>query len=234
MSNLYKRSNYLNKVYDPIFNVTIKEYDMKDAGFNIIKDYELLDKETIEYLESLNKMDKNVSIGKLQARNRDLLMRMLEGFENARKVFIEENKLEDKDILSIKKDSITVINKSVTFTDITERIKFREKGNYTSFIVLNKNIEIYKMFGDNCLNVRIKQKDLDPHKDFFLEFILSLIVKRQNLDTKGLMELLRDFRSLYLSRKLDIGYYREFNADSQFKFSNDLTGSIIFLYRKYK
>ena len=36
-TNLYERTTYLNKDIDYLFNIDIREYDLKDAGFSIIK-----------------------------------------------------------------------------------------------------------------------------------------------------------------------------------------------------
>ena len=48
MEELYKRSIYLNRDIDYLFNSEIIEYDIQEAGFNIIKYFKLLSESEIE------------------------------------------------------------------------------------------------------------------------------------------------------------------------------------------
>ena len=48
--SLYEKHNYLNKSIRHIINEKLTEYDIKDAGFNIIKRDKLLDYKMIKKL----------------------------------------------------------------------------------------------------------------------------------------------------------------------------------------
>ena len=54
---LYECDLYINDNNPYLFNADIFEYDMKDAGFSLIKEFNLLDKSTIE---KLSKQDKDI------------------------------------------------------------------------------------------------------------------------------------------------------------------------------
>ena len=60
--SLYEKHNYLNKNIRLIVNEKLTEYDIKDAGFNIIKRDKLLDYKMIKKLELMNKQDRNIYI----------------------------------------------------------------------------------------------------------------------------------------------------------------------------
>ena len=121
MSNLAKKTLYVNPNIQFLSNMQIIEYDMKNAGFSLIKKYDMLPKKIIEKLEKIGKEEKafdkkfgkqkqTIEIGKLQRKYPELAKKLKIGFEVERENFIRKNKLEEDDIISIKKD-----NKSAFF-----------------------------------------------------------------------------------------------------------------------
>ena len=56
-TNLVEKDLYLNKSISYLKNVKITEYDMKTAGFNIIRELKLLNQEKINELESITLFD---------------------------------------------------------------------------------------------------------------------------------------------------------------------------------
>ena len=62
---LWKHDMYINENDPFLFNTEIIEYDMKDAGFSLIKEYKLLDKKTIDRIEKLEKKRRHITIGKM-------------------------------------------------------------------------------------------------------------------------------------------------------------------------
>ena len=61
-----KSTLYLNKNLSYIKNVSIVEYDIKSAGFSVIKEKKLLPEKVITKLEGMKKEDRNIAIGKYQ------------------------------------------------------------------------------------------------------------------------------------------------------------------------
>ena len=47
---MYEKDLYINENNPYLFNTDIFEYDMKDAGFSLIKEFKLLDKKNIAQL----------------------------------------------------------------------------------------------------------------------------------------------------------------------------------------
>ena len=60
---MYENDLVINESNPYLFNTDIFEYDMKDAGFSLIKEFNLLDKSTIDKLSKQDKNTRTVNIG---------------------------------------------------------------------------------------------------------------------------------------------------------------------------
>ena len=100
MSFVSEKSNWINKNIKYLKNVSITEYDIHDGGLSIISEYQLLPKNKIEKLKTYEKQQKNIVIGKLQAKNPDLAKNMVEGFGKARDLFVTQNNIPIDNILT--------------------------------------------------------------------------------------------------------------------------------------
>ena len=189
---------------------------MKDAGFNIIKRDKLLDYKMIKKLELMNKKDRSVYIGKLQIKNKDLTRNLMNGFIKSRREFIEINKINNKDILYIKKDSFLLINKPFLFkTKLDKYIEFRKKNEYIAYININNNEHYYNK---DKLTIKGYEKNIVIEQEKywfdFIKNVLELLLKNKKED---LIKNLVEFRKLYLNRKLDIKFYKELNTDYTYR-----------------
>ena len=137
MNRLWERTLWINNNIDYLFDVNIYEYDIKSAGLNIIKYYNLLTKKDIEFLEKLDKKERNIKIGLIQKNDKGFTKELLEGFKNVRKMFITENNLNEENILAIRKDAIFVIDEKCRISNF-RNIEFTLKNQYTSYLRLNK------------------------------------------------------------------------------------------------
>lgn len=211
---MYKPSmtTWLNPNIEYLFNDDIIEYDMKEAGFNLIKQYNLLDINEIKKLNQLEKFDRTIAIGKLQ-RDKILSSELLSNaFADMRGKFIESNSLTDNDIISVKKDAIFSIKRCNNL--VFGRIEFIEKNNYSSYIrfVNNSNIEIF--YNDNVLDIKgIGEAGINRHRLYLIPFI-SKAIKFIELKNPSIKRQMRLFIDDYKSMKLDDGYYIEFNNKS--------------------
>lgn len=210
---LYKRHNYLNKDIPYLISDEIIEYDMKTAGFNLIKRFNLLDDEKIKYLESLDKKIQTVQIGLYQKEDRELVRQLNEKFIEVRKWFFEANDLHDDNVLSIKKDAIITTRRCVE-TEF-DNILFVEKNTYSSYFYLNSN-EFY--FNRNTLDVKgISDTVLPLHGEYMLQFLHDYFSLLEISTRRKQTQYLTEFMTLYKTRKMDAGYYRELNARSLFR-----------------
>jgi hypothetical protein len=207
------KSTWLNPDIEYLFNDEIIEYDMRDAGFSIIRYFKLLPLRKIGELASIDKDVRVIEIGKLQRDDKEFSKMLLDYFAVARSMFIEANDLSDNQIISVKKDAIYVIGKcnKTTFGCI----EFAPKNTYSSYVRFsdNMNIEIY--YSSNTLDVKgIGDSAVNRHRLYMLDFIKKIIgyIETKNMSVKRyLLSFINDYKSM----SLDEEYYVEFNNISR-------------------
>ena len=188
-----------------------------------MKKYGLLDKQKINYLETLGKKQRQIQIGLYIRANKELGEKLNEKFEEVRRWFFESNNLSEEHILSIKKDAI-ITTKRCLVTQF-DNIEFVEKNFYTSYYNLN-NYEFY--YNKNGVDVKgISDELLELHRDYMLDFLYNFFKMNEISSRKRVIELLKQFAYYYKARKLDIGYYRELNIQSLFRIREKLFGQQI-------
>lgn len=222
---LYEKHNYLNKDIEYLINQEITEYDIKSAGFNLIKKYKLLDQKKIQHLESLDKKRRQITIGLYQKDNKEFKESLNEKFVEIRKMFFEANDIKDDEVLSIKKDAIVTLKKC--FNTTFDNIEFVDKNVYSSYFYINK-FEFY--VNDKRLDLKgISDEKLKLHEPYMIDFLYKIFrLLEMNTNKKYIIDNLREFISFYKDKRLHIGYYRELNKDSLYKldkeFLNDYIG----------
>lgn len=198
-----------------IFNQSIYEYDMKEAGFNLIKDYGLLSQKEISYLEKLKKERRTIEIGKLEISNHKLKEGLKYGFKQAREMFCKANDLEDIEIISIKKDAIFVTRRCME-CNFLNHLVFREKNYYTSYIRLSRRIELY--YNNKKLDVKgLGDEQEAYHRDYIIQFLITFFDKMETENRESVLRYVRRFIDKYKRLELPVDYYRKFDRDSCFE-----------------
>lgn len=223
VSNLYEKHNYLNKDIEYLISREIIEYDIKSAGFNLIKHYKLLDDSKISHLESLSKKQRQITIGLYQKNNKKFAEELNSKFVEARKTFFTANDLIDDDVLSIKKDAIITLRRC--YNTEFDNIQFDEKNIYTSYFYMNK-FEFY--LGDTKLDVKgISDDKLLLHQDYMIDFLQKILKMLEVSSTKQTIVNLKEFAYYYKNKLLHHGYYRELNRDSLYRLNNHFNSEYI-------
>ena len=218
-SKLYEKDLFLNDNIFYFFNKSIYEYDMRNAGFNLTRAYNLLPKSKIEELGRMKKERRTIEIGKIQRKNDVYKDKLSKAFKEARRMFFEMNNIEDSDIISIKKDAIFT-TKRCDFQKFLEFIEFREKNYYTSYIRLSKKIELY--YSERQMDIKgLGKESLEYHKDYLVHFIHLYFKKMECDEPVAVLEFIRKFIDKYKRRELSVGYYRRFERDAYFQLIND-------------
>lgn len=216
MSNLYERHLYLDKSVDCLLSTHIREYDMKSAGFSILKREKLAGENFISYLSTLDKKQRNVQIGLYTKANKDIIEKFNNGFVKARKEFFEMNEIEDSEVLSIKKDAIFLINRIPEHTKF-KGMEFVLKNSYSSYYYLNK-IEFYFKNMGKKLDVKgISDEDLIRHEKYILNELKSIFSIVESGKKEYIIKRLKKFAMAYKNKELDYGFYRELNQDSLYR-----------------
>lgn len=221
ISQLYFKDTYLNKNIDYITNRIIIEYDLKSANVSLCREYKLLPDDEIGIISDMKKDDRVKTIGKRMRKDKVFKEGLKKAFVDIRRRFFEANKIQDNQILSIKKDAIFCIGE----VPITKFgcCKFVEKNRYTSYMYINNpdRLELYYKPSKNPYecegNIDVKGIDNDiliKHDSFMNHFFISLFKKMETEDIDNQYTFLKRFIDRYKSLQLEVGYYREYNKTS--------------------
>lgn len=204
------KSTWLNPDIEYLFNNEIIEYDIRDAGFSLIKQFKLLPDDKIRELTSIDKgFERHRAIGMLQRNNSELSKSLSDKFTEIRTIFIGANKLSDNNIISVKKDAIYTIGpcSKLKFGSII----FIAKNSYTSYIRFPNvnNIEIY--YSSGTMDIKgIGDVSLNKHRLYMMEFLRRTISMLELKDIR-IKRWITNFIADYKSGNLDDGFYLEFN-----------------------
>lgn len=208
------KTTWFNPSIEYIFNVDCVEYDMKDAGFNIIKQYRLLPSEKIIELERMGKgIERHIAIGKLQGADKLFSQQLTDKFAEMRRIFIESNKIDDNDIISVKKDAIFVIGERNKLK--FGLVEFAPKNKYSSYIRFTNasNIEIY--YSDDKLDVKqLGDSAVNKHRLYLIEFIKKIMEMIESKDERVKRFIIK-FMMDYKAGILDDEYYIRLDRTSR-------------------
>lgn len=218
--NLWDKDVYNNMNILYLFNHYITEYDMRSAGFSLIKEFKLLPEKDIEYLGKLKKHNRDIKIGCMQRDNKEFNENLVNCFKLAREKFITENKLDEDSIISIKKDAIFAIEEC-KYTKFGNYIEFRPKHTYTSFCTLkpSNSSKVLQIFhSKDELSIKgISDDNIPKHNDYMCKFINKYFTLMGESNRGDVLKFLRTFSDKYKSLELEDDYYREFNDRSMFR-----------------
>lgn len=220
-STLYEKTNYTSSTIDFLINSYIREYDIRRAGPTALLIAGCIDEQTYSYICSLPRDLRQVQTGLLQ-KDPEVADTLKSTMSEARRLFIESNGLNDSDILSIKNDAIYVVGKTPAITTFYDgRLMFVVKNQYTSYYRYNRTEMYY--YGDmraEAENLDIKNigdNRLERHRDYFIDFLLYLFGMAQVSPVHEVIGAVQAMITQYINLQLPLGYYREFNARSDFK-----------------
>lgn len=208
------KSTWLNPNIEYLFNDDIIEYDIHDAGFSLIQQYQLLPPEKIKELERIPKgIQRHIQVGVLQRDDKEFSKRLTEKFTEVRALFMMMNQLKDDSIISVKKDAIYTIGKVKRTT--FGKVKFMEKNHYSSYIRFPDitNLELY--YGENGIDVKgMGDAAVNRHRLYMLEFLRKSIKSIEEQDSSVKRKFMRFFNQ-YKFDELDEEFYIEFNNVSR-------------------
>lgn len=208
------KSTWLNPNIEYLFNDDIIEYDIHDAGFSLIQQYQLLPPEKIKELERIPKgIQRHIQVGVLQRDDKEFSKRLTEKFTEVRALFMMMNQLKDDSIISVKKDAIYTIGKVKRTT--FGKVKFMEKNHYSSYIRFPDitNLELY--YGENGIDVKgMGDAAINRHRLYMLEFLRKTIKSIEEQDSSVKRKFMRFFNQ-YKFDELDEEFYIEFNNVSR-------------------
>lgn len=210
--NIAAETNYTNREYSYLKNVSITEWDISSAGLSVLKFRKLLPEEELDKLSKMEKHTRTVYEGNLQKENPALAEAIVNTLSKVRQAFVVANNIPPEKILSIKKDAIFLINFTPEVTTIKDYFVFRKKGTYTSFIQIEKK-EFYYNSGTDVLDVKgISKEGVIAQREYLLKDIAKILKSSEKVDMTSLYSLLKSYRRNYLTKELPVEYYRELDS----------------------
>lgn len=212
-----------------LIDTPIYEYDLSKANINVLRDKNAISEDLYQYLYQAPKLERNIMMGKMRAKNPHLTEILKEGIEEARKFFITKNEFLDSDILSIRNDAITTIGREAKFQAVSERVVFRLAATYTSFYAtpnmlfnnIGMGVDFFYFYDPVTKKEVLDTKGLGEadiyHKEYMLDFVSELCYTIQMNGVQMAINLLNNVHRKYINRDMKLGYYRELNAGSMFR-----------------
>jgi hypothetical protein len=219
---LYEKTLY-SAPYQYLINRNIQEYDISKANISILLDMGYIKKEDYDYLYNLPKHQREIKVGLMMRSDQNMIKVLNHGFIKARQLFFEQNSINDMNVLYIDKDSITLIDTSIKTIQVSDHIKFVPKSSYTSLYRLGQIDFLYFNNGrDESYRFKyVNQEMLEKyHAGFFIDFLLFIAEEAQIKSSVECINIVRNFYNQYVSKSLDIRYYREFNQICKYKVLN--------------
>lgn len=213
-----EKTNYLNKNISYLKNIKIVEWDIKSAGFNVLKFRKILNEKDLEELEKLPKNRRTIKEGYLQKKHPYIAEEIMTTLSKVRKAFVILNQLKEWNILSIKKDAMFLINSNIKNNIIKDVFEFRNKNEYTSYIYLNKK-EFYYNSNNGNIDIKGLSNENKEKCTTVINKIKGFLRSGEKLTNEKLYLEFKLFREKYLNRTLDCEFYRELDS-GKFRIGN--------------
>lgn len=197
------------------FGSDIVEWDISSANTSLMEFYHLKPQKVIERLRQLPKEQRVVKVGLMLQKDKDFSKALQKAFDDITTLFVEANGLTSEDIIAVKKDAVYVKNHVITVQDFGGCVHFVPKNTYHAYYYIDP-LEIY--VGTKVIDVKgIGDENLPLHKSGILQMIGDVTRLCEVGDLYGLNEYMHSVADAYKKRELPIDWYREFNANSCFK-----------------
>lgn len=204
----------------------IVEYDMKAANITMLRKSNLITQEEYNYLGSLPKYDREVSVGKLCRKDPKYYKAISDGIKHYKLQLADKNNIKPEEIIRVANDAVYINRyynlKNITFGDV----EFRIKSISDVIVKLRRDIIIFCSFTDTSYSdIDIEVKGIKPelvslHNEYMLTIIGTTIAYFERGQKDESLKYLNEAIEHYIKRELDIGYYRNFNSLSNYRLKN--------------
>jgi hypothetical protein len=206
--------------YQRYISGRIVEYDIKSANITMLKKYNIIDNGYYTYLSNLPKYNREVEIGLKIRESKEYYEAIQKGIIDSKLLLFQYNDIQEPEVIRIANDAV-YINRSIDlkYTQFGD-VLFRQKS--ISDVVLKIDTLIFFYFNrNNEMNIDVKGLGNNQifHQKYMLSFIASVINLVEISSLNDAINFITDFYKEYISKALDIGFYRELNPMSMYKIS---------------
>lgn len=223
-----KSQFYVNSDIKYLINKDIRELDIQRAGLRALKNMGAITDETYDYWKSRDKRWSSVYIGKhLSSRMKEQNAMITSAVDK----FVVENKINESNIISRKRDALFTFNIRPTVMEI-DGYQFVTKHQYTSYYYLgkhgsNKFEMYYNRKTDKLIILGVSKVYYENHP--LIPYIKSCIKWYEMLDSglttyKEVYSKVHQLRNDYCGFKLPLGCYRELAYENPYCLYDTTTG----------
>ena len=123
---------------------------MVAASVSICERFNLLNQETITRLKLLPKEKRTVQMGLLQKNDKVFSEQLLSGIKEIRRKFLETNKLDESNVLSLHSDAVIFFSRK-KIASVIDGVEFKKKHTWSSYLRY-KGIEMF--YGDGHITYK--------------------------------------------------------------------------------
>lgn len=218
VSDLYNKDNFIINA-KVIKSTIITEYDISKANISVLLDRKIISKDLYDYLYRLPKIDREIYIGnKIRTEGKSVYNEIKAGIINAKMNLFKFNNIQNNEIIRIANDAVYVMrNLPLQYTKFGI-VEFKTKNVYSTFIRIGGlSILFGSLMGDINIDIIGLGKEQNAlHLDYMITFLGNLLYLVENSTIEQVMDFYLNFYNQYIKRKLNIGFYREFNEISMY------------------
>lgn len=222
--SLWSKFRYTSPL-ECIIDTNIRVFDITAANISILTDSGNLEPDVYGRLCHVDKMDREILIGKLIGDHPEIGEVLRNGILEAKKIFFAMNSIEDDEVLEIDNDSVTIIGtRPIDHLKIFNHTFFREDAVFSSYYRIKSTKYLYYCNRVNrfeSLKVKgISNQALAFHALYMIDFLKELFFTAQFDGIQKALYLLSSFYNSYISKGLPIEYYRTLDSRSVFELQN--------------
>lgn len=169
---------YENKSIISLIGSNITEYDIQDAGTTAVR-FLKGDDLYRKIMQIPTKKERSIYIGKMMAKDNTLYRSVDDMFLKWLNIFIRENGISSRSVISVNRDSILLYDKIITKKSLEEgKVVFRTKNEeYSSFFRLNNGKKILFSRFDDKIKIVGVNKDNYEDNDFIIYILKPLLTR---------------------------------------------------------
>jgi hypothetical protein len=199
----------------------IRCYDLRAAGLSAARELDLIPEAEFSRLMGLPKKQRQVAVGKMYREDPAFGSAVEARIAEAMSTFISENGLAQEDIISVKRDAV-YSKKPCSSLSVGEFLSFRESAKFSSFVKA-PGLEFYYSSWDNTYEVKgISPERLVLHSGFMLDALIGIMSTAEQDDKSLVVMRARKLHEDYVTASLPVGFYRELNPESMFRFEGKI------------
>lgn len=225
-NELYKYINYSSK-RNICIGKKIYEYDIKQANISVLYAQGKLSDYIYERLRHSDKYSREIYIGKMIAESKDKTIdhSIKMGIQEAKREFIDLNKISEDSIVRIANDALYVImdypakhtdmivNKSLNEPLHNRTVEFVQKNCYDGYVHFSNGVWIfYTVLPDGNLDVDvIGLGNYAAAHSYMINIISTILYYLHNMQYEFAITKLSEIIEIYLQKEFPVETYREFN-----------------------